>query len=158
RHAEPPPDREARLVGPLQVVEREDHRSRGTHPVDGGQQPLHGGRYRPGAAQLIARVTGVEQRHDLGGPARPQAVGERAQRQQYAERVTDRAVDLTAACRRVREYAGEERRLADARLALDPDLAAAALRQRGHGLAEQVRLRTAADCRYAERGGHDAML
>ena len=153
--AEPVPDEQARLVSPLKVVEREDHRRGGAQPVDSSQEALYRGGYRVGALHDAVDGLLVQQRDDLAGRFGTDRVDQRAQRQPLTELVADGAVRPAAVPGRVRQSCADQRGFADARFALDPHDSAAAAAHRGHRPTEHGELVVAAYRRGPDRrGGH----
>ena len=123
RPRQPSPQRDAGLIGPLQVVHDQNGRPHRVLLGDQGQQLLrqHGRHVRAAIrADLTAQQPDDRFPPGIGGRlAHPQPVEERQQRQGLAELVAGPPEHLTAEHRRFHHRRPQQRGLADARLTLD---------------------------------------
>jgi len=126
---QPSPQGDAGLVGPLQVVDDQDGRPDRVLLGDQREQLL--GQYGRHVRAPIGGDLAAQQLDDGvppgigGGLADPQPVEKRQQRQRLAQFVTGTPEHLAASLRRPRHRRPHQRRLADARLALDEHRTAA---------------------------------
>ena len=148
---EPAPEGQGGLIRVLEIVDHEDQRARGTQLVDQLEQQLGGGRDRVGRAEQPGPW---QPEHRLGrrGPQRlgrprldPETVQRDPEREPQGQLVGDRPPDVAAGPAGPPHTVGEQGRLADPGLPVEPDGAAPATSDGIDGVAEHTEFVLPAD-------------